>query len=703
MLFSMQKHGCLSCLKLASAFLLTLAAAAAQDAAPTAGTADQQAAYRSSVAQENVRKQTDKIQAEIAAMITELKLNGLEGADMAILTNASNHLRSLSQQDMQKVINALQSASMSSQAGDRQQSLVSAYQVQKDVSLQLKSLAANLAAQESQKEIPAQLENLIARQSANIRQTSVLKTVAVAQLDAQQKSTHDVVIAEQTSIGGEIDILFKVLSAAPAPTTDPAEGPDPSKAVLDALNSHGMKEVAQTATDATSAGPFPDAITKQNGVRDALTAVLRASLSGVDTASRLEQVKAQLTQIVEDQKDLTEVTQQSKLDGSILAERQAKIDDRTSVTAALLQPVSTTAFGQVQVAQQAMAQSSTSLQQAKTPSDSVPQEKTVVDDLVKAETLLDAQLAAAQKEEALAPTDKLAQLQQLQSEIQQAQQTAQPSAAQLQKLQQDATTPSPQAASKIADAADQMQKAQPAAAEAQKLLAQANADVQKQEDALKQEAQAYQALNQASQQLAQAQQDAAAANQAMQNPAKSDLTDAAKDLTKAQAAVDQAKQNPPQSGLPQDAQQALQQASDALKNATNQAVQNQGANAQAQGQQAMADMQKAQAALGQAMAQMQQQGQGQGQQAQPGQQGPPGQAQQSQSSQATADDAPQQGSALLGGMGVGGVGQIVGGLKPKDRAAITQYQAEKAPPEYAPQVQQYLKNLADSSSETDSH
>jgi hypothetical protein len=39
----------------------------------------------------------------------------------------------------------------------------------------------------------------------------------------------------------------------------------------------------------------------------------------------------------------------------------------------------------------------------------------------------------------------------------------------------------------------------------------------------------------------------------------------------------------------------------------------------------------------------------------------------------------------------------MGGLKPKDRDAISQYQAEKSPPEYAPLVQQYLKNLADSS------
>ncbi len=677
----------------------------------------QQSAYRSSIAEESVRKQTDKIQAEITELLTEMKLNGLDNADTALLASASGHLQTLSQDDMQKVINALQSASMNTQAGDRQQAMVSASEEQKQVSLKLKSLAADLAGQESQKEIPSKLENLIARQSANMRQTATL-TGSADQLNAQQKTTHDLVSSEQTSIGGEIDLLFKVLAATPpAPVTEGAP-PDISKTVLDAMNGSPLKDASGAAIQLTSTGPFPDAVTKQTAVRDGLIAALRASLANVDAVTRLEEVKAQLNQIISDQKDLAGVTQESKLDGSTLAERQAKINDRTSVTQALLKPINATASGQVDQAQQAMAQTSDALTKAKNPTDTAPQEQAVVDGLTKAAAMLDEQIAAAQKQEAASPADKLAQLQQLQNEINQAQKNPQATAADLQKLQQAALTPSPQAASKIADAADQLQKPQPDAAAAQQSLAQANDAVQKQEDALKQAAQAYQALQQASQALDKAQQQTAAANQAIQDNKTNDLTQAAHDLAQAQANVDQAKaatqaqaqaqaQTPPPAatdpanpttppaGLPPDAQQALQQASDALKNATNQAVQAQGAQAQAQAQQAMAAMQKAQAGLGQAMAQMQQQGQGQGQgQGQPGQ---PGQKQQGQSTQAMAADAPDSQSGLLGGIGTGGTAQVIGGLKAKDREAISQFQAEKSPPEYAPLVQQYLKNLADSS------
>jgi len=53
-----------------------------------------------------------------------------------------------------------------------------------------------------------------------------------------------------------------------------------------------------------------------------------------------------------------------------------------------------------------------------------------------------------------------------------------------------------------------------------------------------------------------------------------------------------------------------------------------------------------------------------------------------------------------GAKATAGSALVMGGLSPKDRDAITQFQAEKTPPEYAPLVQQYLKNLAAAS---DSH
>jgi hypothetical protein len=38
---------------------------------------------------------------------------------------------------------------------------------------------------------------------------------------------------------------------------------------------------------------------------------------------------------------------------------------------------------------------------------------------------------------------------------------------------------------------------------------------------------------------------------------------------------------------------------------------------------------------------------------------------------------------------------VVGALTRQDREAIGQFEAEKMPPDYSAQIQQYLKNLAD--------
>jgi len=686
--------------------------------APVMGQDAQQSAYRNSIAQESVRKQADKIQTELGQLVAELKLNGLGGANLATLSQASTHLSGLSQEEMQKVINALQNASVTSDDGKRQQSLVTAYQGQQDLVLKLKKLASALASQQAGDKLVNQLEDLIARQSANIRQTSTLVAGGhkTDQLDAKEKTVHSLATTEQTAIGGQIDILFTNLTAQAGQT--PAT-PDPSaasiKAVLDAMTGTLLKETAATATQLTTAGPFDGAVAKQTAVRQYLTKMLSAASSKADAATRLTQAKNQLQQVAADQKDLADITKQKKVDAATLAERQAQINDRAEVAKALLQPLNPDAAKKVDAAQQDMKQSADALNDPAKQQDAAAKQDDATKALADADKMLDQQMADIQKQQNQTPTEQMAQLQKIADEIKQAQQAQDVSpkdaAKQAQQAQKDAMVPSPDAASKLADAADKLQQQaaqQPADPQQgqqpqqpsqnsdaiKQDLAQAAQAIQAQQDALAKSAQDYQALAQTQQALDQAQKDAAAADQSLQNGTGNDLSDPARKLKSAQDQVSQAAQNPTP-GMPGDAQQAMQQAADALKNASIQAVQANRSGADAQAKAAMGALQQAQNAVGQAMAQVQaqaqqQQGQGQGQQM----------AQQQQNSQAlggtsNAGSANQQ----LGGSGTGpvqrGTALVMGGLNKKDRDAITQYQAEKTPAEYAPLVQQYLKNLAD--------
>ena len=647
-----------------------------QDAPANAPTSDaQQAAYQESISQEAVRKQADKIRAEIAALLADAKLNGLDTTQLSDLSAASNNLGDLSRGDMEKVVSALQSASAISADQARRQVLVKALEEQKAISLKLKSLAVSLAAQESEKELPLRLQALVMRQSANLRQTRALSSAA----ENQQKSAHDVVSSEQSTIGGEIGILSKALSATPNPPAAPG-GFNLAKAVLDAMNTTGLISAAASATDATKSGAPADGLPKQAAVRDGLITALIAALANADAANRLNDLKSQVHQLYSNEKNLAATTSQSGTDAATLADQQFQVSDSTLVVTALLKPVSAAASTEAGNARQAMDDSAQSLQTAGGASAAAKQQ-TALDALKKAESLLDEQILAAKKEQQASPADKLAQLQQLSKEIEQARKNSAETPSDLQKLQQEALAPSPQAAAKIGDAASRLNQPQPDTAGANAALAQAQAAIQQQTAALQQAAQAYAALEQAKQQLAQSQQQAAAAQQALQQNNNNNAA-AARNLTQAQANLNQMNQTPPAGGLPQAAQQAMQQAANALQQAAMQAVQGQNASAQGQTQNAQNAMQQAQAALGQAMAQIQQQAQGG--------QGPQGQAQagqqmptQIQPGQAKDGEAPMESNAVLGGSGTGGIGQVVGGLQPKDRDAIKQFQAEKSPPEYS--------------------
>lgn len=208
----------------------------------------------------------------------------------------------------------------------------------------------------------------------------------------------------------------------------------------------------------------------------------------------------------------------------------------------------------------------------------------------------------------------------------------------------------------------------------------------------------------ASQQQAEVQQAAESLLNNLQNASKNALQQAERSLENAGQAI-----SPLTTGkfgpLPPNAQSALQSAQDAMADGSAQASGGQGPPAQSSSfsaakslAQAQAALALAQAGLGSQMAQGQgqQPGQGQGQ----GQGQTPGQGQ-------GRGQPPQQGNGRQGnwdgsGGGEGARRNTAGassyiGLPKRDRAAILQSQSEKYPQEYAPLVEQYLKNLADQS------
>lgn len=657
----------------------------AQDAETSAAVANlQQSAYRGSVAQEEIRQRTEKIQSDLGQMMQELKLNGMETSDLATLSNISNHLSILSQGDMQKVIQALQKASVDLEATKSQKALTGAYQMQKDLTLKLKGLAQVMAAHQSDNGLLLRLQNLLVRQSANIRHTASLQTTNDP-VDAGQKPQLDLIRAEQSAIGSEIDLFTSSLLAdenrSPADSSAPG-----AKLLLDAMHEKRTQETALAATQATNRGALPEALAQQTALRDSLTALLQLASLRENANARLEQATASLQDLSTAQQQLQAATKESKLDRATLAERQEQIDDQAEAAKAQLQTVNPEAATQIAAAQNAMRQSLSPPSDSKSP-DAAKQTE-ALQSLAQAQKLVAQQMAAAQAQQNQSPVEQTAQLQQAQDEVRQAQQTAasdpKSAAASLQQAQQNAFALAPQAADKIADATNQLQQPQPDPGQIQNALAQANDELQKRKDALAPAAQAYQALTQANEQLDQAKQNANEARQNLQSNTPSAAAEAAQKLTSAEAALNQLSQNLPQNAPP-GAEQAIQKAADAFKAASIQTVQGQPQNAGEATQQGLQSLQKAQEEMAQAMAGIQQQAQSQ--------MGP------SLSSRPADNPTGNAAQVLPGGSSLGGPGQVIGGLSHKDREAIEQYQQEKTAPEYAPLVQQYFKNIANADKE----
>jgi hypothetical protein len=752
-------------------------------AAPASNANAQQSAYRSSIAEETVRKDADKIQIQMAQLVAELKLNGISGSNLSTLSNASTHLSGMSQEDMQKVINALQSASITPEDAKRNQSLVSAYQGQQELVAKLKGLAASLTQQQASDQLTNQISALIARQSANIRQTATLLPGrhTVDALTEQEKTVHGIATAEQKAISDQIDLIISSLSGiASNPPATPDATYKTSKAVYEAMTGTLLKDTAHMAAQMTEAGPFPPAMDRQMIVKQYLIGVLRVAAAKSDAAAKLAQAKNVLDQVKQDQKDLNDATKNSKVDPKTLADRQAEINDRAEVAKAMLASLNPDAAKQVATAQKDMQKSADELNKPQQNPSTDPAAQQKQDDAAKqaaatqqdaaqqaltdASQKLDQQIADVQAQQNQTPTEQLAQLQKAQDEIKQAQMDQQVSPQQAaqdaQKAQQDAMAQSPDAADKLADATTALQQqaqqqgqqpqdpqqaqngqqppqgqqpaqpqdgqqqaqngqpqqgqqpgqqnAQANADAASQALAQAAADIQAQKDALAQAAADYQALAQASQALDQATKDTAAADKSLQDGQGKDLSDPAKNLADAQQQVAQAGQTPPgqdpTQGLPQDAKDALAKAADALKNGSIKAVQSDRKGADAQAQQALAALQDAKGSVDKAMADVQaksQMAQGKGK----GDEKGDGKDQMAQNGDMkNGEQNPGQDKGLIkgsyGAKATNGSALVVGGLSPKDRDAITQFQAEKTPPEYAPLVQQYLKNLAEAS---DSH
>jgi hypothetical protein len=601
-----------------------------------------------------------------------MKLNGFSSQDLALLTKTSSNLANLSDEDMQKVISALQSASS---GGDGQQkNMLTAYQGQKDISVKLQKLATEFTVRQVIGTIQLRLQNLMLRQGSNIRNTQSMD--APGMTPDKVKNAGMVINVEQNAIGDELGVLVQSIQTA-LTQVSPDIQIGAAKTVLDTINTNTLKENVDAAKQLTSSGQYRASLPRQNAVYDILTQALRVALLAQGPENALAQVQKLLEQLIAEQQNLIAANDQGKPDKPGLARQQARLQDSAALILSILEGLNVGAANHVSRAGDSMQQGQDALLKDQSFKTVKGMQQAANDELAAAQKLLEQQIAQIQQQRQYSINKQLADLKNLINDVKKEQAAVQQApdrkqAEETNQLAQRALANTPDAARNLFDAANKLQQDPQANQQAAaNQLAQAADQLQKQADTMQQMAADYQKLDQANQQLAQAQQQTQQAQQNLQQQGKT--TDAAQQLMQAQQQLDQIKQN----GLPQQAQQSMQQAQQDLKNAVAQAAQAKDQPASQHAQQGQQSMQQAQNSLTQAMQKMRQQ---------------LGES----SLESTGSEQKNASQTALVGSGadaVKGSALVVGCLSPKDREAINQSSAQKVPQEYLQAVQQYLRNL----------
>jgi hypothetical protein len=730
--------------------VVSLHSASAQDATKSR-------ILQNEVDEQNVRLHTAAVTAQIQSLIDELAANGISGDDVKVLNATKAALSHLSTQEMDGVIASLKKAGETAGSKAGQQGVVDAYAGQQGIILQFRQILKEYEQRDAAFELPVRFKELSDRQTETMRTTEEVAATAAGketkELSTVQQTTEQIVQADEQALANEVALAQQQVDKAVQGSSG-----DEGKALQQAqqdLKGGQLQQALNEASDDLKAGKLLKALDAQMVARNELRRVTQDLSPATSPADALEATSADLGKVITEQENLLDQTKAAvgvKVPVTGLDAKQGELVDETNSVGQDLQSTNATVAGIVQDSINPMQMSRSMLAQG--PSvflRAADSQKQAIAKLKEAQVQLQQQVADAQKATQDAAGDPVAKLKGLQQQIQtamQQQQQVTSQTAQASNTTDSSPPPDPMAASQAQQQQSQLQQqtaamqqaAQPFSTATAQALADAAAQMnQAQQDILDpmnaskvpaaQQA-AENALAQADQQVAQ---QIAQAQQAQQPPADaSTLAAAANSLQQAQDSTSSAiaDVNPP-SGDSQtpsassmaDAASALAQAdkdaesaagTPGLPDAATSAVAEAKADI-AQGEQSAgqgnakataAAAASAQSALAQAKAAVAMAQAGMAASAAPLAGGAPEPPTPGMGAHPPGPDmaSDEGGKNISGGSndkgtlhGASGNGKFVT-VASRDRAAIDQTQGEKRPQEYAPMIDQYMKNLADQSS-----
>jgi len=261
---------------------------------------------QSTLDQTAVRERTAAVVAQVQGLIDELAANGITGDDAKVLQATRAALAHLSGPEMDRVIASLQQAGTATNAAETAHHAVNAYVTQKGIVLQFRMILKEYQDRQSLEELQARFKELTERQTTAMRTTADVARTAMGrnlnELSTMELTTQQIVQTDQAAIANETNLAGEQLDQA-ADGVSGDEAPPLQKAREEMKNGH-LRQVLAQANDDLNAGYFLKAIDEQSTARNELHRITLDLNPPADPAEAIAQTAADLGKLIAEQKAL---------------------------------------------------------------------------------------------------------------------------------------------------------------------------------------------------------------------------------------------------------------------------------------------------------------------------------------------------------------------------------------------------------------
>src|SRR5258705_7631029 len=293
--------------------------------------------------QTQIKAQTQNVAAQLGAIIDEFKRNGLDGQDVEVLEAIRRGLGKLSDQEMKKVIDALQEARRQADPSQSKKAFAGAVSDQKAIIAQLRARPLEYQRQQALYDLSLRLAALAERENANLKTVVDLAKMTgnatASRFDDTQRASPQIQAADQQGLKDEVNPLLTKLETL----TKAADGTtkDRLNKAMEQAKTGGLKHAIESAIEDLKNAALYRAAGSEKIIRDQLRELSRLVAPPKDALAALQAALKEIEKQIESEKAIVEQTRKmdKKNDAAELENRQADVVDRTDAVRTDLQQI----------------------------------------------------------------------------------------------------------------------------------------------------------------------------------------------------------------------------------------------------------------------------------------------------------------------------------------------------------------------------